>query len=106
MIAILANPHAGELVAIDEPEVGLHPSMLPIVAEFASSAAKDRTVILTTHSPQFLDAFKETIPTTTITRWTNGETEVFALQGEKLSRWLKEFSLGALFKSGELEEME
>lgn len=106
LLTILANPLPRLLIAIDEPEVGLHPSMLPIVAEFAAAAAENRTVILTTHSPQFLDAFKENAPTTTITRLVNGATEFSVLKEDKLARWLRDFSLGALFKSGELEEMD
>jgi hypothetical protein len=52
-----------------------------------------------------LDAFKITKPSTTIAKWENGETTLHTLQGEELEYWLKEFSLGALFKSGELEQM-
>ncbi len=105
LATILANPSAGELIAIDEPEVGLHPGMLPIVAEFAAGAAQHKTVILTTHSPQFLDAFKENLPSTTVAQCIGGETKLSVLKGEDLGRWLQEFSLGNLFKSGELEDM-
>jgi len=106
LLTILANPTPGELIAIDEPEVGLHPGMFPIIAEFAATAAEKTKVILTTHSPQFLDAFGENIPTTTVARWVGGETQLVVLEGQKLARWLQEFSLGSLFKSGELEEMD
>jgi predicted ATPase len=40
LLAILANPSPGELIAIDEPEAGLHPSMLPIIAEHAAAAPR------------------------------------------------------------------
>ena len=63
-------------MAIDEPETGLHPSMLPIVAEYAVDAARRTQIILTTHSPQFLDAFQETVPTTTVVEWAEGETRL------------------------------
>ncbi len=106
LIAILANPAPGGLIAIDEPETGLHPSMFPIVAELATAAAERTTVILSTHSPQFLDAFTgETVPTTTVAEWVDGETKLSVLDGDELRRWLKEYTLGALFKSGELEGM-
>ncbi len=103
LLAILANPEPDSLIAIDEPEVGLHPGMLPIVAEFARQAADRSQVILTTHSPQLLDAFRDEPPTTTVARWKDGETQLSVIEGEELARWLKEFSLGALFRSGELE---
>ena len=106
LLAILANPEPESLIAIDEPEVGLHPGMLPIVAEFAREAARRTQVILTTHSPQFLDAFRDEPPTTTVAHWVDGETRLSVVDGEELARWLEEYSLGALFRSGELEAME
>ena len=105
LLSVLASPSPAPLIAIDEPETGLHPSMLPIVVEYAVSAAERSQVILTTHSPQFLDAFEETLPTTTVAKWTNGETVLKTLKGEKLARWLNEYSLGTLYRSGELEDM-
>ena len=105
LLAVLASPSPAPLIAIDEPETGLHPSMLPIVAEYAVDAAERVQVILTTHSPQFLDAFEDARPTTTVAKWVNGETVLRTLKGEKLGRWLKEYSLGALYRSGELEDM-
>ena len=94
------------VIAIDEPETGLHPAMLPIVAEYAADAATRSQVIMTTHSPQFLDAFRELPPTTTVAKWENGETTLHTLSDEKLNYWLREYSLGTLFKSGELEQMQ
>ena len=105
LLTILASPSPPPLIAIDEPETGLHPSMLPIIAEYAVDAATRTQVIFTTHSPQFLDAFTDTKPTTTVAKWENGETILKVLEGEQLDYWLKEYSLGALFKSGELEGM-
>jgi predicted ATPase len=105
LIAILANPEPGELIAIDEPETGLHPSMFPLIAELATDAAEKTQVIFTTHSPQFLDAFTSASPTTTVAEWVDGETRLSVLNGEELQRWLKEYSLGSLFRSGELEAM-
>ncbi len=106
LLTILASPSPPPLIAIDEPETGLHPSMLPIIAEYAIDAAARTQVIFTTHSPQFLDAFTDTKPATTVAKWENGETTLRVLEGEQLDYWLKEYSLGALFKSGELEGME
>jgi predicted ATPase len=105
LVAALANPEPGRLVAIDEPEVGLHPSMLAVVADLALQAADRTQVILSTHSPQLLDAFGEEPIATTVVQSKDGETKLTTLDREELARWLKEFSLGALFKSGELEGM-
>jgi len=105
LLTVMASPSPAPIIAIDEPETGLHPSMLPLVAEYAVDAATRSQVILTTHSPQFLDAFVGTTPTTTVAKWENGETILQTLRGEELDYWLKEYSLGSLFNSGELEQM-
>lgn len=103
--AIFAAPSPGDLIAVDEPEAGLHPSMFPIVAELASEAAERTQVILTTHSADLLDAFTTTVPTTTVVRWVDGQTALSVLDGDELRRWLNEYTLGALARSGELEGM-
>jgi len=105
LLAVFGNPDPGDLIAIDEPETGLHPSMLPIVAELATQAAERTQIIMTTHSPEFLDAFRGATPTTTVARWIEGRTELPIVEGEELQRWLQEYSLGALARSGELEGM-
>ena len=105
LLAVLASPSPAPLIAIDEPETGLHPSMLPIVAEYAVDASSRTQVIFTTHSPQFLDAFRETKPATTVAKWSDGETLLEKLEGASLDHWLKEYSLGSLFQAGDLEGM-
>ncbi len=106
LLTVLASPEAAPLIAIDEPETGLHPSMLPVVAEYAVNAARRSQIILATHSPQLLDAFKQQTPGTTIALQQNGQTVLNVLADDKLQDWLKGYSLGSLFKSGELESLE
>lgn len=103
LLTVLASPNPAPLIAIDEPETGLHPSMLPIVAEYAVDAAERTQVILTTHSPQFLDAFQDIVPVTTVVKWAEGKTGLRNVEGKQMERWLKAYSMGALFRSGELE---
>jgi predicted ATPase len=107
LMAILANPEPPALIAIEEPEVGLHPSMFPIIAEYAAQASKRTQVIFTTHSADFLDAFRDTgvAPTTTVTQWRDGATTLKVLEGEELAYWLREYTLGQLFRSSELEQI-
>jgi predicted ATPase len=103
LLTILAAPTPPMLIAIDEPETGLHPAMYPIIAEFAVEAASRAQIVFTTHSPQFLDAFTKTRPTATVAKWENGETSLRTIEGDELNYWLAEYSLGSLFESGELE---
>ncbi len=103
LLTVLASPDPAPLIAIDEPETGLHPSMLPIIAEYASDAATRTQLILTTHSPQLLDAFSEIAQQTTVVKWADGETSLEVVKGDRLKSWLESYSLGSLFRSGELE---
>jgi len=105
LLAALANPSPPPLIAIDEPETGLHPSMLPIIAEYARDAANRTQVILTTHSPELLDAFGSDPPTTTVVEWKDGQTLLRVLTGDRLGYWLKKYTMGELYRSKELEAM-
>src|ERR1022692_465407 len=101
LLTILATPDPPPLIAIDEPESGLHPSMLPIIAEFAAQAATRTQVILSTHSPQMLDAFGDTLPAATIFDWAGDHTELKTVRGDELRKWVAEYSLGRFIFSGE-----
>jgi predicted ATPase len=105
LLAVLANPSPPPLIAIDEPETGLHPLMLPIVAEYARDAAQRTQVILTTHSPEMLDAFGNDPPTTTVAEWKDGQTMLRVLAGDSLDYWLKKYTMGELYRSKELEAL-
>ena len=101
LLTILATPDPPPLIAIDEPESGLHPSMLPIIAEFAAQAATRTQVILSTHSPQMLDAFGDTLPATTVFNWAGDHTELKTVGPEELKTWVEDYSLGRFIFSGE-----
>ncbi|MBI4568882.1 MAG: AAA family ATPase [Planctomycetes bacterium] len=54
---ICLSPSPPPLVCIDEPEVGLHPRMLPVVAGLFEAASARTQFIIATHSPEFLSHF-------------------------------------------------
>ncbi len=56
---ILHSPVLPSLLVIDEPELGLHVSWMPILAEWIKKAAGKTRVIITTHSPDLLDHFTD-----------------------------------------------
>ena len=53
----LINPRPPMMVAIDEPELGLHPGLLPVVGEMIKAASERTQVLVTTHSPDLLNCF-------------------------------------------------
>lgn len=56
--AIAVNPWGGSLLAFEEPENGVHPRRLELIAQLLLSLALEqgRQVVVTTHSPLFCDA--------------------------------------------------
>jgi predicted ATPase len=58
LCAIAVNPWGGSLLAFEEPENGVHPRLLELIANLLLSLAlqQERQVIVTTHSPLFCDA--------------------------------------------------
>ena len=64
LCAIAVTPWAGSLLAFEEPENGVHPRRLDLIAQLLMSLATDggRQVIVTTHSPLFCDAVLKLAP--------------------------------------------
>jgi predicted ATPase len=105
LLAVLLNHSRGDLVAIDEPEAGLHPSMFPIIAEWAAEASRSSQIIFATHSPEFLTAIGHHNPKTTVVQNIDGETKLSVLDGNTLKRWLEKYTLGELFVTGGAEAL-
>ena len=83
-------------IIIDEPELGLHPYAMAIVAELVKKAANKKQVILATQSAEFLDHFEpENI---IVVDRTANASEFKRLNSEKLAAWLEDdYSLGELW---------
>lgn len=58
LCAIVVNPWSGSLLAFEEPENGVHPKRIELIAQLLASLAVEgkRQVIVTTHSPLFCQA--------------------------------------------------
>jgi predicted ATPase len=105
----LLSPIVPPLVAIDEPEAGLHPRLLPIVADMIKTASEQTQVLITTHSPDLLNRFD----IADIAVMTRDEDAVKAKwrrpsDRKSLVQMLKSVegeTLGDLHRSGELEAL-
>jgi predicted ATPase len=103
LLAALLYPGIGPLVCIEEPEVGLHPEAIQIVAEALVDASERTQLIVTTHSEALIDALSERPEDVLVTErdFENG-TQFKRLDRERLSSWLERYTLGALWRKGEL----
>lgn len=55
--ATLCLSRKAPLVCIDEPEIGLHPRVLPVLAGLLRQASSEAQLLVATHSPYFLSQF-------------------------------------------------
>ncbi|HHY08260.1 MAG TPA: ATP-binding protein [Corynebacteriales bacterium] len=55
IIDALYDSKVGSVIVIDEPELSLHPSLQKRLAALLVDYAKDRQIIIATHSPYFID---------------------------------------------------
>ena len=102
LLAILCHPILPPLVCIEEPELGLHPDILPGLADLLREASERCQLIVTTHSDTLVDALTETPESIVICEKENGHTKFKRLNKNDLSRWLETYRLGDLWTSGEL----
>ena len=56
LLAILLNPHPPPLVCIEEPETGMHPDLIPKIADLLVDASTRCQLVVTTHSDLLVDA--------------------------------------------------
>jgi hypothetical protein len=102
LLAILCHPDPPPLVCIEEPELGLHPDVLPTLAELLLDASARSQVIVTTHSDVLVDALTETPEGVVVCEKRRGQTEIQRLEKDALEEWLDRYSLGELWRKGEL----
>ena len=98
LIAILKSPDPPPLICIEEPELGLHPDWIKLVAELMQSAANRTQLVVTTHSPQLVAKLHP--DQIIVAEKVEGETQLKRLSEEKLGKWLQEFNLGDLWVAG------
>ena len=102
LLAILCHPTPPPLVCIEEPELGLHPDILPGLAELLREASARCQLIVTTHSDVIVDALTDTPESVVICEKQKGQTTLKRLDKDGLAHWLERYRLGDLWTSGEL----
>lgn len=99
------QPNLPSLICIDEPELGLHPRTLPILAGLFEKACERTQILLATHSSYFLKQFD--ISRIAVMRKENGEAKFFKPANSKvLVENLKDFGqeeIELMHRSDELE---
>lgn len=91
----LLQPDPPSTIVIDEPELGLHPQAISVLAELISLASRRTQVIVATQSPLLLDHFS--VEDIVVASRQAGATTLERLKKEDFSVWLDEFSTGELW---------
>lgn len=102
LIAVLLDPTPPPLICIEEPELGLHPDILPHIADLLVEASKRTQIIITTHSDVLIDALSEQPESVLVCEKHNAQTQIKRLNREDLSQWLTDYRLGQLWMRGEI----
>lgn len=102
LLSVLCHPSPPPLVCIEEPELGLHPDILPTIAELLQDACQRTQVILTTHSEQLVAALSKVPEAIVVAERDDSGTVLRRLDPERLKDWLERYTLGDLWAMGEL----
>ncbi len=101
ILSIFLNPDRGNLVCIDEPEIGLHPDMINTTAEVIKKASTNSQVIIATHSPQLLNSF-EIDDVIVFEKDENNKTIVTRKTETDFENWSDDFLVGQLWLRGKI----
>lgn len=102
LLAVLCHPTPPPLVCIEEPELGLHPDILPTLSDLLREASGRCQLVVTTHSDVLVDALTDTPDAVVVCEKHGGQTEMRRLDKADLAAWLERYSLGELWRKGEL----
>ena len=102
LLAILCDPNPPPLICIEEPELGLHPDILPKAADLLMEASERTQLIVTTHSDILIDAMTERPEAVIVCEKHEGKTQMRRLSSDDLGDWLEKYRLGQLWTRGDL----
>jgi len=97
----LLQPDPPSTIVVDEPELGLHPFALAVLASLFREAASHTQLIVSTQSASLLNDFEpeEVI----VVDREAGASRFRRLESEPLQEWLEEFALGELWQKNVID---
>lgn len=100
LATLLLQPTLPQLVLLDEPELGLHPAAITLLAALLTSAAQRTQVMVATQSVTLVNQFSPE-QVWTVNR-ANGESVFSRLDAADMTEWLENYALGELWEKGVL----
>jgi predicted ATPase len=102
LLTILCDPEPPPLICIEEPELGLHPDILPKLADLLIEASTRTQLIVTTHSDVLIDALTEQPEAVIVCEKHDGKSTMTRLEKASLVHWLEDYRLGQLWNTGQI----
>jgi len=102
LTALLLDPNPPPLLCIEEPEIGLHPDILPLIADMLIDASQRTQLIVTTHSDGLVSALSEYADSVLVCEHDDEGSHLRRLDSQQLKTWLEKYSLGELWLMGEI----
>lgn len=102
LAAILFQHQPPPLICLEEPELGMHPDMIRLVAKMIIDAAQRTQLIITTHSEHLLTALQDDFDVLFAFDTGLDGSVIRRFSQEEYMQWRQEHSLGELWTSGEL----
>ena len=98
LFTLLLQPEADlpQFIVLDEPELGLHPAALAVLADLLKSTARHSQLLVATQSATLLDHFEPEDILTVKLR--DGCSTFERLDSDRLKDWLDEYTLSALWE--------
>jgi predicted ATPase len=100
---LLLSPNLPSVLVIDEPEIGIHPAWMSVLAEWIKRASEETQVVICTHSPDLLDHFTDHIENIfCFSKQSQNHFSISPLSHNKLQRMLDEgWKLGDMYRVGD-----
>ena len=102
LLTILLHPTPPPLLCIEEPVLGLHPDLIADLAELLVNASNRTQLFVTTHSEHLVGALSRWPDAVIIAERGEQGTELKRLEPERMRRWLEKYTLGELWRMGEI----
>ena len=102
LLAVLCHPNPPGVVCIEEPEIGLHPDIMPLIAELLVDASHRTQLFITTHSDALVSELTDMPESVIVCERDKDGTSLRKLDRDNLREWLGKYSLGELWRMGEI----
>lgn len=102
LLSVLLHPNPPSLICLEEPELGLHPDMIPRLAELLVEASEKTQLVVTTHSELLVSALSDHPESIVVCEHLGGSTEFRRVNPDHLREYIADYRLGDAWLKGEI----